>query len=267
MKTHQKIIKSCLFILITMLVLTVEAQDKNTSYVVCTYMKAKPGMEQDYKALAQVWKKIYKNLERDSIAWALYEVPTNAGVQGKYHYVGAIFFGSQKGMADYYGDKQLFNNTKGLSPNEINLMQRSDEIREVIREDVMIWRGVVRNKVSYPKYLWVEQHKLNPNERGKDYLDMTGKVTVPVIRKMVDAEDLEAMYVFQRRLPSGTSADFNLFRILGFTSFEKLLAYPEISNKVFSEINSNLIGYDWKPDITELVAEELWKLVDTTFEQ
>jgi hypothetical protein len=114
-------------------------QAEPTTYIIYDYMKVKPGKWDDYMKLEKAFKKIHAARKKAGKMddWGLMRVLSPAGANMEYNYVTFNVFA---------GDAQLANQMEGqfmpdnwsnlLTPDEFEVVMKSDEIRTLVKSEV-----------------------------------------------------------------------------------------------------------------------------------
>ncbi len=262
----KNVLKTMLLIVALVLFSTsAQGQDEQKTFVVCTYMKVKPGMGQDYIKMEKAWKKIhYNRIDKGEIlGWGLYTVP-NAGTSNDYNMIGVTILDGDAQMARFYGDYVFADYMKGLSQEEIKIVQNTATFRDVVREDVYRLKDALAKNPGFPNVQWLTSHKLHKGVSPDDFVKVEKKLVNPVVQKLIDSNDIQFFGVYQRVLPSGTSSTFDIVRAYGYPDLETMLAFPPKWGAEWAKAHANFMGTGWKIDDHDDVAVELWKKVDCT---
>ncbi len=121
----------------------VVAQSDTTYYSVFDYIKVAPNMQGDYIKLEKAWKKIHiakvKAGKLDD--WSLTAVMSPSGANCEYNYVTRNSYRGSAHLAGYFESTFFPDNWQALlTPEELALVNRTNEIRTIVKEEV--WSGV-----------------------------------------------------------------------------------------------------------------------------
>lgn len=241
------------------------AQDNKqmpTAYFVVDFMKVKPEMEADYLQLEEVWKKIHKKRAemKELQGWGLYRVIANNGSDYNYNYVTVNIYFGEKQFARYYGEHDLSAFSDVLSKEEEKLVNNTSNIRELVREEVYLFKNGIAN-VPFPEVQWVQFLTLQEGKSFNDFMKVAKKLGHQVNKSLIDNGDLLDAQIYQRLMPTGTHTDFSIVRTSAYDNLEQMLAFPPKMGKAMAKLNPGFAGLDFRFGLTELYKAEAWKKV------
>lgn len=112
------------------------------------YMKVKPGMHDEYLKLEKAWKKIHQaNIKAGKYTfWELTQVTYPSGANVEYNYVTRINFKGEKQLAEYIQNWPSPDLKGILTPEELALVNRTSDIRTLIKSEVWTHEGMAAGK-------------------------------------------------------------------------------------------------------------------------
>lgn len=123
------------------------AQDEQ-GYYAFDYMLVEPGMNAEYLKLEKAWKKIHQaNIKAGKYnAWELTRVEYPSGADVEYNYVTRINFRGEKQLAEYHANWPFPDLKAILTPEEILLVNRTEEIRTRVKTEIWSHADMVAGK-------------------------------------------------------------------------------------------------------------------------
>jgi hypothetical protein len=219
----------------------VAQQTPPTRYTMYSYMKVTPGMDDDYLKLEKAWKKLHiarkKAGKMDD--WSLTVVLSPAGSGTEYNYVTRNVFLGAAQLAGYYQDAYMPDNwTSLLTPEEIALVNRTGELRTIVKEEV--WTATdevlaedlrknakiaVFNYFDFPATGSHDKHVKNETEVWK-----------PVHAARVKDGTMKGWVLLQMQFPFGANMPYQDATIDLYTDMNQYLA-TDWFNKYFAKLH------------------------------
>lgn len=193
---------------------TVQAQEASDEpvFLMVDYMKVKPGMQEDYLALEKVWKKIHK-LRIDAEAsegWYFYRVVSPSGSNAEYDFVTYNRLVGVKQMAGVYENPFVpAGAEKALTAEEMALVQRTGEIRDIVKSEV--WRArdwVFAEDFLKAKIEVFNYFKLKPGKTRADHASVEIDIWKPVHKARIDAGKMKGWGILSLAMPYGTDVPY-----------------------------------------------------------
>jgi len=234
-----------------------------TIYTVVDFIKIKPGMGSDYIKLEEAWKKIHKKRmdNNEMLNWAVYHAATNVGSDYEYQYAAVNIFQGNKQLAGYYGGHNLDDYADVLTKEDMALIKRTGEIRELVREEVYVLLDQRKEDVLFPEVQWLQFLTLNEGHSIADFMKVEKRLGGQLDNEMIKNGDLLNTQIYQRRLPSGTNAKFNFVRVFAYNDAEHLLEFPKKYGATRAKLNPGFAGLPAKFGNVSLYKEEMWRKV------
>lgn len=140
-KQFMRAMKALLLVGCTLLLFTTAtAQSVDTTlYIVYAYMKVAPGKDAEYLKMEKAYKKLHAAQKKAGILdnWALFSVMSPYGTDCEYNYIAVNVLRGNKQLAQYYeGSGTNINWQSLLTKEELNLVNRTDQIRSLVKEEL-----------------------------------------------------------------------------------------------------------------------------------
>ncbi len=189
-----------------------------THYNLYTYIKVAPGMEANYLKLEKAFKKIHiaKKKAGDMQDWSLSSVVSPAGSSCEYNYVARNGLRGSKQLANYYEGVYMPKNWQSLlTPAEVALVNRTDQIRTIVKKEV--WSSVEEVFADdWTKNAKVAVWNYFTEPAGKtqaDHTKMEQDIWKPVHAARVKDGAMLGWVLIGMNLPFGASMPYNMATI------------------------------------------------------
>ncbi len=266
------LIKTLLFAFCFCLVspnLTAQDQDPDppTPYHVLGYMKVKPSMHGDYLKLEKAWKKIHaaKKKAGSLDQWALSRVVT-AGANAEYNYVTRNTLYGEEKLANYFEASYMPENwTSLLTPDELELVMRTDEIRTMVKTEVWATAEIILADDVNKATIHVFNYFDHPEGKDRDdHFKVERDIWMPVHKARIDDGKMKGWVMLGMVSPYGSGMPYHDATVDIYTDMEEYLTIP--FGEYFDKIHA---GKDMDElmkrtnDNTDLIRGELRMNIDS----
>ena len=259
----------CFLIVSTISTNSLQAQDDTPMYVATSYMKVKAENIQEYKKLEKVWKKIHEaRIKKGTLTnWAMYEVAVPYGTGTEYNFATVNMYKGRKLLAGHYEGGMMNDIAKMLTPEEMKLVEKTNDLRDMVKEEVYRTRSWTKSKVQVPsKCIVVNFMKSKEGYRGRDIGEVENKYWKPLHQSRVDKGQMDDWTLYSLELPYGKSIEHNTVSVDFYKGMEQYLA-PWYDEKEVKKIHPN-ITFDEilkkTNQVRDLIKADVWMLVDYT---
>lgn len=218
----------CLAILIWALPnTTLEAQNEAPMYATVDYMNVKPGMGADYIKLEQIWKKLHQARINAGLmdAWMLQEVVLPYGTHAEYNYVTVNVFRGAKKLASHFDNVMPEGWEKLLTAEEVALVNRTGEIRDLVKSEVWQVQEVARTAQWVKGEVHVVNYfKTKEGFTGQDHGELERDIWMPLHKARIKDGKLKAWSLQSLSLPYGASMPYQNVTIDVYDNMEQFMA-------------------------------------------
>ncbi len=200
-----------------------EVPAPSPTYYAVQYMKVHPTMDNDYVRLeTEVWKKLHQARKEAGVldGWYMFRVLSPAGTDADYNYVTVNVYNTREKLAGHY-ESYGVDYSKFLESEEIALALKTDEIRDLVNEEV--WQSedaiLEPNPDNMYKYQRFNAMRLRPGVTGEEYANLEKKSWKPVHAARVKAGKLYGWSMVSLVLPGGTDVSYAWGTIDFFDNF------------------------------------------------
>ena len=245
---------------------TTLAAAPQTNYDVYAYIKVKPGMGKDYLLLEKAWKKIHaaKKKAGQLDGWGLLEVLSPSGASTEYNYVAHNAFKGDDQLAGFFDGNYMPDNWKTLlTADEIALVDRSNEIRTVVKNEV--WShvdAVFADKISLHAISVFNYFSLNEGKTRADHFKMENDIWKPIHSARIKDGAMEGWILLEMDLPFGSSMPYSIGTIDLYKDMKSYLKpwFDLYFKKVYpTKKMADLIK---QSDTSKLIKGEVRRVVD-----
>ncbi len=136
-------------------------------FVTIQYMKVEPSNIDNYLELESLWKKMHQaRVESGELLyWGLHQVVSPTGTDAEYNFTTVNLYEGQEALAAHYEGSIPESMTKLYTEDEMKIMQRTNEIRDLVKEEV------------YVRTLRVTDGKPGANIIVTNYMELLGDAT------------------------------------------------------------------------------------------
>jgi hypothetical protein len=237
-----------------------------TDYDVYAYIKVKPGMGKDYLLLEKAWKKIHaaKKKGGQMDGWALLEVLSPSGANTEYNYIARNSFKGDEQLAGYFDGKYMPDDWKTLlTADEIALVDRSNEIRTVVKNEV--WSHVdkvMADKITPNSISVFNYFSLNEGKTSADHYKMERDIWKPIHAARIKDGAMDGWLLMHMEMPFGASMPYSIGTIDIYKDMKSYLApwFDVYFKKVYpTKKAADLIK---QSDASKLIKGDLRKRID-----
>jgi len=271
-KTSQNLVLTliCFLFVSVLSTNTSQAQDADPMYVATSYMKVKPENIQEYRKLEKVWKKIHEaRIKKGTLTnWAMYEIAVPYGTASEYNFATVNMYRGSKLLAGHYEGEGMMNDiAKVLTPEEMKLVQKTNQLRDMVKEEIYRTRSWTKSKLQKPsKCIVVNFMKSKEGYRGKDIGAMENKYWKPLHQSRVDKGQMDDWAFYSLELPYGKNIGHNAVSVDFYQSIEQYFA-PWYDEDEVKKIHPTISFDDILKktnEVRDLVKADVWMLVDYT---
>lgn len=200
--------------------------DNPQGYYAFDYMKVKPGMHEEYLKLEKAWKKIHEaNIKAGRYKfWELAQVAYPSGVDEAYNYVTRINFSGEKQLAAYIEHWQMPDLNTILTPEERALVDRTPEIRTLVKSEIWAHEDlVVDEDMSNAKLLVFNFFDIPKGAERSDHLRVERDLWKPVHDARIKGGKMKGWVLISKRLPYGSADTYQDATVDLYTGMEQFL--------------------------------------------
>jgi len=185
-------------------------------------------MDADYLKLEKAWKKIHaaKKKAGKLDSWGLSRVLSPAGANSEYDYVARNSYLGNVQFAASYEEAFMPANWKTLlTPAEVVLVNRTEKIRTVVKEEV--WSEVDKAVNDNTKNWTISVVNYFGSPEGKtvaDHIKMEQDIWKPLHAARVKDGNMSGWILRQMDLPFGESMPYNMMAVDLYTNMTQYLA-------------------------------------------
>lgn len=177
-------------------------------YYAFDYMKVKPGMHDEYLKLEKAWKKIHQaNIKAGKYNfWELTQVAYPSGSNVEYNYVTRINFKGEKQLAAYIENWQMPDLATLLTPEERALVDRTPEIRTLVKSEVWAHEDMAAGKeISKAKVVVFNYFDIPEGATRSDHLRTERELWKPAHEARCQDGKMSGWVLARKILPYGSA--------------------------------------------------------------
>lgn len=204
------------------------ATPEPTRYHVLSYIKVAPGKHAEYLKLEQAWKKIHaaKKKAGRMEGWALLDVLSPSGASCEYNYVTRNTFQGNDQLADFFEGAYMPDNWQSLlTKEEIDLVNRTDEIRTLVKNEV--WSavdGTMAPDLSDAKISVFNYFDFPEGKTSADHIKMEQDIWKPIHDARVKDGTMKGWVLLQMQFPFGASMPYQDATVDLYKDMKQLMA-------------------------------------------
>ncbi len=201
---------------------------KPTGYVMMAYMKVAPNMEADYLKMEKAYKKLHAASKKAGKMddWTLWALVSPRGANCEYNYVA---------HNRYLGDDQLANSVDGtnnpnweslLTPEEVSLVKRTNEIRTLVKSEVWsLVESIMPDDWSKKGKIGIFNYIASPAGKTRaDHYKIERDIWMPVHTAHIKDGKMSAWWLMNMDLPFGSSQPYNSIAVDLYPDMKSYLA-------------------------------------------
>lgn len=198
-------------------------------YSMYAYMKVAPGKRDEYLKLEKAWKKIHLAQKKAGqlYDWSLSELVSPAGTNNEYDFVCRnTYIGRAALAASIDGNDMSIDWKSLLTPDEIALVNRTDEIRSMVKTEIWssttsVWApdADAKAKIFVWNYFTIPEGKTR-DDHDKMELD----IWKPVHAARVKDGTMKGWVLLNMEFPFGASMPYEQATVDAYTSTAQLLS-------------------------------------------
>lgn len=198
-----------------------------TRYIVYNYIKVAPSMEDDYLKLEKAFKKIHlaRKKEGKLHGWGISRVLSPTGANCEYNYVARNTYLGNDQLANYFQGTYMPQNWQALlTKEELALVNRTDEIRTIVKEEVWIERNKAVDDDTKRWTIAVVNYFTSPEGKSaSDHLKMENEIWKPVHAARVKDGNMSGWVLNQMRFPFGEDMPYHVMSVDLYDDMKQLL--------------------------------------------
>lgn len=196
-------------------------------YNVYSYIKVAPGMHGEYLKLEKAWKKIHAaKIKAGTLhSWTLMDVLSPSGASCEYNYVTRNTFKGDDQLANFFEGTFMPDNWQSLlTAEELDLVNRTDEIRTLVRNEVWsIADRTMADDMSKAKFSVFNYFDTAEGKTSADHMKMEKEVWMPVHAARVKNGGMKGWVLLQMEFPFGASMPYRDATIDIYTDMKQYL--------------------------------------------
>ena len=200
--------------------------------------------------------------------WSFYQITLPYGENNEYNFATVNIYRGEKMLAGHFeGSMSDMDLSKILTPEELKLVNRTNQLRDLVKEEVFRLRNSTTSKIQKPSNVIVVNFmKSKEGSRGRDMGEIENQYWKPLHQMRVNKGLMEDWAIYSKEFPYGTSTEYNACTVDGYKDMEQMLTewYDEAE---FKKVHPNLTIDEISRKtyiIRDLKKAEVWKLVDYT---
>ena len=206
----------------------VTAQEDSTTYFSVEYMKVKPGMNDDYVKLENTWKKIHEARikEGKSDGWFFFAVIAPSGTNMEYNYVTVSRFRGDKKLAGLFEGPYFPENWEALlSPEELAMVQKTEEYRDIVRTEIWSFEsGVFADDWLTAKIHVFNYFKNRPGKTNADHTKAEVDIWKPLHSARVKDGAMKGWGLYNLEFPFGANTAYDSGTVDVYSNMEQYLS-------------------------------------------
>lgn len=245
---------------------TLKSQSNGNTYFAVQYLKVQPNQESEYLRLElEVWKKMQQaRIKADVVdAWYFFRVVAPIGSATEYNYVTINQYDNAEKLAGHFENFGVDYNTI-LTPEEISLALRTEEIRELVYEEV--WTTVDQVTKENPEKMYRFQvfnsMKLLDDTDGDDYQRIETTYWKPMHEARIKDGKMFGWGLYTMIIPGGTERNYHWATV---DYYDKFMDYLSDNAAIFENIHGKVKADKFTEETIakrDLLKAEVRELVD-----
>lgn len=189
------------------------AAPQPTTFHAYAYIKVNPGHYDEYLKMEKAYKKLHiaKKTEGTLDDWSLMELVSPSGSNNEYDFVARNQYNGEAQLAKYYEGEYMPKNWMSLlTPDEVDLVMRTNEIRTIVKSEV--WSNVevvLADDYQKSKVMVVNYFTSPEGKTTEDHFKMEKDIWKPVHEGRVKNGDMKGWVLMNMNLPFGSSMPYN----------------------------------------------------------
>ena len=185
-------------------------------------------MESDYLKMEKAYKKlrIAKKAEGTMDNWSLMYVMSPSGSSNEYDYIARNGLKGEAQLAHYYEGNYMPKNWMSLlTPEEVSLVNRTDEIRTIVKTE--IWSTVDQSMSDDWSKAKILVYNYFTSPEGKsiaDHVKAEKTIWKPIHEARIKDNKMEGWVLAQLEFPFGASMPYNTATIDIYNDMGQMLA-------------------------------------------
>lgn len=266
MKTFKILLGTLVFSAISLF--TNAQEESQPIFYMVSYMKVQNGNHDDYIALEKAWKKIHEarikagNLD----GWFMHSVVAPMGTGSEYNYVTVNQFNGTKKLAAAMEGGVMPDNLKELlTEDEMKLVQRTGEIRDMVRNDIVRFRiGAFPGEgTTMPKFAVVNYMDVKEGTTLPEYGELEEKYWKPIHKARVAKKEMNSWGVYSVSIPYGTERPYDAITVDFYDNMEQF--WTPYFNRYFKEVHPDAdaaVVSKKMNNARDMTRSDIWRVLD-----
>jgi len=242
------------------------AQDAQTMYYTVQYMKVPLENDNSYIRLeTEVWKILHQARKDAGLldGWYLFRVLSPNGTNTEYNYVTINAYSSIEKLAGHYESFGV-DYTKLLNSDQISIALETDQIRDLVKEEV--WqledRVFAENVEKMYRYQVVNSMRLKPGVSGTEYMEDEQTYWKPIHQARMAGGKMHGWGMYSLIMPGGTSASYTYGTADFYSNFSDMFYdFSSLFAKIHKGKDIDKI-YEKTDETRDLLTSEVRLLID-----
>ncbi|MFM9951359.1 MAG: hypothetical protein ACKV1O_25720 [Saprospiraceae bacterium] len=204
------------------------AQSADTTlYIAYAYMKVKPGKEAEYLKMEKAYKKLHTAAQKagNLADWALARIVSPYGANCEYNYVASNVLRGSEQLARFYEGSPGGNWQSLLTKEEIALVNRTDEIRTLVKQEVWsVADGIFPADWKKGKVLVFNYFSSPADATRADHVKVEQDIWKPIHAARVKDGKMKAWILYEMEFPFGADMPYNMATADVYTDMKEYLA-------------------------------------------
>jgi hypothetical protein len=221
-------------------------------------------MESDYLKLEKAYKKLHiaKKAEGTMDSWSLMYVMSPSGSGNEYDYIARNGLKGEAQLAHYFeGDYMPKNWMSLLTPEEVALVNRTNEIRTIVKSE--IWSTVDQTMADDWNKAKILVYNYFTSPEGKtraDHFNVEKTIWKPIHEARVKDGKMKGWVLAQLEFPFGATMPYNSITIDIYSDMGQMLApwFEDYFKKVHPGKDSNTMIQETNAATTLSKGELRW---------
>ena len=237
--------KKCISVLLPFIILffsemviAQNASDKKT-YVVFEYIKVEPKMEADYLKFEAAAKKVHAQRKKEGklVDWTLEKVISPEGKNWEYNYVVVFFYSGSTQLAAALDGHFFPDNFPALSPDDIDILKKRDEVSTFIKQDVWSITDQMLEKSMNTKVVVITRFSTPVGKTFDDHMKVENEIWKPVHKERINDGIMTGWALSQQEMQFGASFPNNIMATDLYPSMKDYLEERDVIGKYFAKVH------------------------------
>ncbi|MEZ4772907.1 MAG: hypothetical protein R3D00_06980 [Bacteroidia bacterium] len=183
-----------------------------TVFHVVNYMKATPGMEEDYIKVEKLWKRIHEAKKKAGMidSWEFFRVVSPAGANSEFNFITRNTYVGEEKLADFYEKSFYPDNVESLfNAEEMALINRTGELRTIVKEEVWaVTDAIFAKEMSDATVTVLNYFDFPEGKTSADHVKVETDIWKPVHQARINDGKLKGWVLMQQWFPFGADMPY-----------------------------------------------------------